>query len=138
LHLRRLGLYSIVVLLAQLLLGVAVNLWVTIGTPSPWSHISDGLLLAAHGIVAVAILVLTFRILAQAFEGTSRRDKVAAATAFVGVLGAFGCGVGFVSSGGASGLSFGMAVGWVVVLAADVLLAFPNADLSQVTRPSKR
>jgi hypothetical protein len=101
LYLRRLGLVSIVVLLAQLLLGMAVNLWVTIGTHSPWSHISHVALFAAHGIVAVAVLLLTFLILAKAFEKSSRRDKVAAAAAFV-------------SSEGASGFSFGMADGWVV------------------------
>jgi hypothetical protein len=124
LYLRRLGLVSIVVLLAQLLLGMAVNLWVTIGTHSPWSHISHVALFAAHGIVAVAVLLLTFLILAKAFEKSSRRDKVAAAAAFV-------------SSEGASGFSFGMADGWVVALAADVVWALPSADSSQATRPSE-
>jgi hypothetical protein len=135
LNLRRLGLLSIVVLLAQLLLGMAVNLWVTIGPHSPWSHISHVALFAAHGVVGVAVLLLTFVILAKAFEGSSRRDKAAAATAFVGVIGAFGCGVGFVSSGGASGFSFGMVVGWVVAVAADLFLALPSAGLSPVAEP---
>jgi hypothetical protein len=137
LYLRRLGLVSIVVLLAQLLLGVAVNLWVTIGSRSPWSHISHIALFAAHGIVGVSIVVLTFLILAKAFEESSRRDKAAAAAAFVGVIGAFGCGVGFVSSGGAAGFSFGMAVGWVVALAADVVLVLPGAESSQAASPAE-
>ena len=94
-YLRRLGLYSIVVLLAQLLLGIAVNLWVTIGPRNHWSHIGHVALFAAHGIVGVAVLLFTFLILAKAFEESSRRDKVAAAAAFVGVIGAFGCGIGF-------------------------------------------
>jgi hypothetical protein len=136
LYLRRLGLYSIVVLLAQLLLGMAVNLWVTIGPHNHWSHISHVALFAAHGIVGVAVLLFTFLILAKAFEESSRRDKVAAAAAFVGVIGAFGCGIGFVSSGGASGFSFGMAVGWVVALAADVFLVVPSANSAPATRSS--
>jgi hypothetical protein len=136
LHLRRLGLYSIVVLLAQLLLGMAVNLWVTIGPHNHWSHISHVALFAAHGIVGVAVLLLTFLILAKAFEESSRRDKVASSAAFVGVIGAFGCGIGFVSSGGASAFSFGMAVGWVVAVAADLFLLLPSAEPSQATRPS--
>jgi tellurite resistance protein TehA-like permease len=134
LHLRRLGLTSIVVLLAQSLLGMAVNLWVTIGPHSPWSHISHVALFAVHGIVGVALVLLTFLILAKAFEESSRRDKAAAATAFVGVIGAACCGVGFVSSGGASGFSFGMAVGWVVILAADLFLVLPATGTSRVTR----
>jgi hypothetical protein len=135
LNLRRLGLLSIVVLLAQLLLGVAVNLWVTIGPHNPWSHISRVALFAAHGIVGVAVLLVTFVILTKAFEESSRRDKASAAMAFVGVIGAFGCGVGFVSSGGASGFSFGMAVGWVVALCADLFLVLPSADSSPVRDP---
>jgi hypothetical protein len=137
LYLRRLGLVSILVLLAQLLLGMAVNLWVTIGSQRPWSHISHVALFAAHGIVGFAVLLLTFLVLAKAFEASSRRDKAATAAAFVGVIGAFCCGVGFVSSGGASGFSFGMAVGWVVALAADVLLVLPSSHSLQATPPSE-
>jgi tellurite resistance protein TehA-like permease len=131
-YLRRLGLASIVVLLVQLLLGVVVNLWVTIGSERPWSHIGHLALFVAHGIVAVAVLLLTFLTLAKAFEESSRREKALAAAAFVGVIGAAACGVGFVSSGGASGYSFGMAVGWVVAVAADLFLVLPSAGLAQV------
>jgi tellurite resistance protein TehA-like permease len=137
LHLRRLGFLSVVVLLAQLLLGMAVNLWVTIGPHSPWSHISHVALFAVHGVVGVALVLVTFLILAKAFEESSRRDKAAAATAFAGVVGAACCGVGFVSSGGGSGFSFGMAVGWVVTLAADLLLVLSAAGSTQVTPSSE-
>jgi tellurite resistance protein TehA-like permease len=137
LHLRRLGLVSIAVLLAQLLLGMAVNLWVTIGPHRPWSHISHVALFAVHGIVGVALVIFAFLTLAKAFEESSRRDKAAAATAFAGVIGAASCGVGFVSSGGASGFSFGMAVGWVVTLAADLFLVLPAAGAPGVAGSSE-
>jgi hypothetical protein len=138
LDLRRLGLLSIVVLIAQMLLGVAVNLWVTIGTDRPWTHIGHVALFAAHGLLGLAVLLLAFLVLAKGFEGSSRPEKASAATAFVGVVGALCCGVGFVSSGGAAGFSFGMAVGWAVALAANVWLVLSSADLSQLASPSSK
>jgi hypothetical protein len=134
LKLPRLGFLSIVVLLARLLFGMAVSLWVTIGAHGPWSHISDVALFAAHGVLGAALLLLAFLILAAAFEESSRRDKASAATAFGGVIGGLCCGIGFVTSGGASGFSFGMAVGWVVALSADRYLTLPRTASSNLVR----
>ncbi|HEY5274091.1 MAG TPA: hypothetical protein VIJ34_12750 [Acidimicrobiales bacterium] len=84
-NLRRVGVLSILVMLAQVLLGV--NLWVTIGPIRPWSHISHAALLVVHAAVGVALLLLAFLVLVKAFEEASRRDKVSAATAFAGAVG---------------------------------------------------
>jgi hypothetical protein len=60
LKLPRLGFLSIVVLLAQLLFGVAASLWVTIGADRPWSHISDVALFAAHGVLGALAFARPF------------------------------------------------------------------------------
>jgi hypothetical protein len=129
---RRLGLISVVVLVAQFVLGMAVNLWVSIGSVSPWSHISDIALFAVHAGLGVAVVVLAFVVLTKAFEEDSRRDRSCASLALLGILGAFGCGIGFVSSGGSAGYSFGMSIGWAVALLANVVLTLQSSDSEAV------
>lgn len=118
--LRRLGFISIIVLLAQFLLGIASNLWVTIGPRKPWTHIGNVGLLAVHGVLGVAIMLMAFVTLGKAFEGQSVKAKAWVLAALVGVIAALGCGVGFVATSGNAALSFGMALGWAVALFANV------------------
>lgn len=121
--LRRVGLASVIALLVQFVLGVAASLWVTIGTKAPWSHIGNVALFDIHGVIGVAIALMSFVVVGRAFEGGSRTTKTWAAVALFGVVAALGCGFGFVESGGASGYSFGMALGWALALFANVCLA---------------
>jgi len=121
--LRRVGLASVIALLVQFVLGVAASLWVTIGTKRPWSHIGNVALFGIHGVLGVAMALMSFVVVGLAFEEGSRPTKTWAAVALFGVLAALGCGFGFVESGGASGYSFGMALGWALALFANVCLA---------------
>ncbi len=121
--LKRIGFISVIVLLVQFLLGVATSLWVTIGTNMPWSHIGNVALFAVHAVLGAAIGLLTLMVIGRAFEVGPRPTRVWAVLSLLGVLAALGCGVGFVSSGGTPGYSFGMAFGWVLALFANVGIA---------------
>jgi len=126
--LRRVGLVSVMVLLVQFVLGVAANLWVTIDTERPWSHIGNLALFGAHAVIGVAIALLAFVVVGLAFEEGSRTTKTWAMVALFGVLAALGCGFAFVETGGQSGYSFGMALGWALALLANVCLALGPSD----------
>ena len=132
--LRRVGLVSVIALLVQFVLGVATSLWVTIGTPRPWSHIGNLALFGIHGVIGIAIALLSFAVVGLAFEEGSRTTKTWAAVALFGVFAALGCGFAFVETGGRSGYSFGMALGWALALLANVCLALgrsrPVTDIS--------
>jgi heme A synthase len=132
--LRRVGFASVIALLVQFVLGVAASLWVTLGTKEPWSHIGNVALFSIHGVIGVAIALMSFVVVGLAWEEGPRTTKTWAAVALFGVLAALGCGFGFVESGGASGYSFGMALGWALALFANVCLALgrlrPMTDIS--------
>jgi uncharacterized PurR-regulated membrane protein YhhQ (DUF165 family) len=121
-EIRRIGVISVVVLLAQFLLGIAVNLWVTIGSDEPWSHIGNVALFGAHALFGVVIVPLTFVVLTKAFQGTSVAQKVVAMMSFFGVVGAAACGVAFVSSAGDGAYSFGMSIGWTLAVLCNLYL----------------
>lgn len=120
--LRRMAMGVLIGLLAEFLLGFATNLWVQIATVDPWSHISDRGIFAAHAILGAAIAVMALVVLSRSVEA-SGRVRLWATVGLVGVVIALGCGVKFVSSGGAAGWSFGMGVAWTAAVFANVCLA---------------
>jgi hypothetical protein len=120
--LRRIGFALVVALLAEFLLGLGASLWVTIRPSSPWSHISDPALFGLHALLGAAIAVMSIVALSRSGDAPGAA-RLWASVGLAGVLVALLCGLEFVSSGGRSGWSFAMGLGWAVALLANVCLA---------------
>jgi hypothetical protein len=120
--LRRAGFALVLALLAEFVLGLAASLWVTIDRAKPWSHIGNGVLLAAHAIVGAAIAFMALLVLSRAAEAEAR-TRLWATVSLVAVFAALVCVFEFVSSGGASGWSFAMGLAWATALLANLRLA---------------
>ena len=78
-------------------------------------------LLGIYGVIGIAILLLSFAVVGLAVEQGTKTTKTWAIVSAFGVLVALG--FAFVETGGQSGYSFGMALGWALALFANVWLA---------------
>lgn len=85
--------------------------------------IGNAALLGIYGVIGIAILLLSFAVVGLAVEQGTKTTKTWAIVSAFGVLVALGCGIAFVETGGRSGYSFGMALGWALALFANVWLA---------------
>lgn len=119
---RRMAIGLLIGLLAEFVLGLATNLWVQIARVDPWSHISNRGIFAAHAVFGAALAVMAFVVLARSIEAPGR-VRLWATVGLVGIVVALGCGVKFVSSGGASGWSFGMGLAFTAAVFANLRLA---------------
>jgi len=119
---RRIGQVTVMVLLVQVALGVAASLWVTIGPGAPWSHLGNVAILVLHGALGVALLLMAPRcrwpgVRAAAWPSESLGNAVVAWR-----LGRAWLRHRLVATSGAAGYSFGMALGWVAAMFANVRL----------------
>jgi len=118
---RRMAMGVLIGLLAEFLLGLATNLGLRISRVHSWSHISNRGIFAAHAIFGAAIAVMALVILARSVE-SSGRVRLWATVGLVGIVVGLGCGVKFVSSGGAAGWSFAMGIAWTAAVVANLRL----------------
>ena len=103
-----------VLLIVQFGLGIAVNLYVTLPAHKPFfSTVSGSALLAAHVIVAVALLGASISALVRAIR--ARRVIVPTAVGLAAVLAAATAGASFASSQN-NGVSLAMALAAAVVM----------------------
>jgi hypothetical protein len=120
---RRVGLALVGALLVEFVLGLATNLWVSLGPPDhPWSHITHVALFGAHGVIGVAIGAMALVALGRSIDAPGA-VRLWALVGLVAVFVALACGLKFVDSTGANGWSFGMGVGWAIAVFANVRLA---------------
>jgi len=118
----RTGYVIVVGLLVEFVLGLATNLWVTVGHTQPWSHISDPALAGVHGLVGLALTMMAFVVVGRTHD-QSGAVRIWAIVSLVGMLVALFCGLEFISSGAKAGWSFGMGLAWAVALMANAALA---------------
>ncbi|MBW4031203.1 MAG: hypothetical protein HIU88_00890 [Acidobacteria bacterium] len=113
------GLTMIVVLLLQVVVGVANSLWLDVPkTGNAWAASAPLILLNAHLLLGTAITVLAVWLVVDAIRSRSRLWIVSSVIGLVGVLAALGGGSAFLSANGDPVSSFMMAIGCVVALAA--------------------
>lgn len=112
----------VIALLVQFVLGLAASLWVAIGRVKPWSHITNPVIFAVHGLLGVAITVMAFVVLGRA-QRNSGTVRLWASVAVAGTLVALICGLKFVSNGSGAVWSLCMGLGWAAALLANVSLA---------------
>lgn len=134
----RLQLFIGLILLAiEIVLGIAVNLFVKIPAADKGSSMftafgdaiaSGPVSLAIHAIVGTLIVLAAISILIRAISTRRGLQITMAVLGLLAVLGAWSAGTGFVGSG-ADGASFGMATSTAVAIAAyaTALFAVPAA-----------
>jgi hypothetical protein len=119
---RRMAMGLLIGLLAEFVLGLATNLWVQISQVEPWSHITNRGIFAAHAILGAALAVMAVVVLGRSVEAPGH-VRLWATVGLVGIIVAFGCGVEFVSGGGAAGWSFAMGLAFTAAVFAYLRLA---------------
>jgi hypothetical protein len=117
-RIRNLGAAMVVILLVQLLLGMANTFWLAVPeTGSGWSAAAPMGLLMAHTTLGAALLVLAVWIVVAALQGHDRNWLTASTVGIVGILVAAGGGTAFMGQTSNDDASFVMALGTAVALA---------------------
>lgn len=121
-RLRRLAVAMTLLLLAQFVAGMVVNLYVTI----PVSGNVTGraaVFLYAHMALAAALLVIALMLFGLAVAARRRSWLVASAIGLAGIALAITGGLSFLTSGGRPGDSFLMAMGFIIAISSYALAA---------------
>jgi hypothetical protein len=103
-RLRRASLTALVLLLGQYVLGMAVNIYVTVPKADhgagPGDQISNGpALLSAHIVMGLGLVVAAVGLVVGAVRARERGTIATSAVALLAIVGAAGSGTGFVSDG---------------------------------------
>lgn len=109
----------VLILLLQLLVGMANTFWLTVPeSGSGWSAAAPMGLLMAHLTLGVALLVLAVWILVMASRAHDRNWLTASAIGVLGVVIAAGAGTAFMGETSNDGASFLMVVGTALAIGA--------------------
>lgn len=130
-----LGVPLLGLLAVQFLLGMDLNLYVTLPTGSPGAILESNLVLLLHVAVAVLLLGLGANIVRVAIRAGVRRDVAVSLLGLASLAVAFAAGLWFAFGTGGNAASFAMSGGFVgAVLEAGYLLAtFPGAAAGDPT-----
>lgn len=116
--LRTLGAAMVLILLGELLLGMANTFWLQLpDSGSGWTAGSSSGLLGIHMILGVALVVLAIWIAIAAVRGRDRNWLHASIVGVVGIVLAFGSGLAFMGQTSNNVASFCMAVGCAIAIA---------------------
>ena len=129
--LRLLGAAMVVILLGELLLGMANAFWLQLpDSGSGWTAGSSSGLLGVHMILGVALVVLAVWIGVAAVRGGDRNWVHASIVGAVGILLAFGSGLAFMGQTSNNLASFCMALGCAIAIASYALGLYQIPDTS--------
>jgi hypothetical protein len=116
--LRSLGAVMVVILLGELLLGMANALWLQLpDSGSGWIAGSSSGLLGIHMLLGLALVVLAVWITVTAVRCRDRNWLTASIVGVVGILLAFGSGLAFMGQTSNDVASFCMALGCAIAIA---------------------
>jgi len=116
--LRSLGAAMVMILLGELLLGMANALWLQLpDSGSGWAAGSSSGLLGIHMLLGLALVVLAVWITVVAVRGRDRNWLTASIVGVVGILLAFGSGLAFMGQTSNDVASFCMALGCAIAVA---------------------
>jgi hypothetical protein len=116
--LRSLGAAMVMILLGELLLGMANALWLQLpDSGSGWIAGSSSGLLGIHMLLGLALVVLAVWITVVAVRGRDRNWLTASIVGVVGILLAFGSGLAFMGQTSNDVASFCMALGCAIAVA---------------------
>jgi hypothetical protein len=116
--LRTLGVAMVLILLGELLLGMANTFWLQLpDSGSGWIAGSSSGLLGIHMILGVALVALAVWIAVATVRGRDRNWLHASIVGVVGILLAFGSGLAFMGQTSNNVASFCMALGCAVAIA---------------------
>jgi hypothetical protein len=116
--LRSLGAAMVVILLGELMLGMANALWLQLpDSGSGWAAGSSSGLLGIHMLLGLALVVLAVWIAVAAVRGRDRTWLTASIVGVVGILLAFGSGLAFMGQTSNNVASFCMALGCALAIA---------------------
>ena len=116
--LRSLGAAMVMILLGELLLGMANALWLQLpDSGSGWIAGSSSGLLGIHMLLGLALVVLAVWITVVAVRGRDRNWLTASIVGVVGILLAFGSGLAFMGQTSNDVGSFCMALGCAIAVA---------------------
>jgi hypothetical protein len=116
--LRSLGAAMVVILLGELLLGLANTFWLRLpDSGSGWTAGSSSGLLGIHMILGVALVVLAVWIAVAAVRGRDRNWLTASVVGVVGIVLAIGSGLAFMGQTSNNVASFCMALGCALAIA---------------------
>ena len=117
-RLRSLGAAMVVILLGELLLGMANTFWLQLpDSGSGWTAGSSSGLLGIHMLLGLALVVLAVWIAVAAVRGRDRNWLHASIVGVVGILLAFGSGLAFMGQTSNNVASFCMALGCALAIA---------------------
>ena len=130
--LRLLGAAMVVILLGELLLGMANTFWLHLpDSGSGWTAGSSSGLLGIHMILGAALVALAVWIIVAAVRGRDRNWIIASSVGAVGILIAAGSGMAFMGHTENNLASFCMAVGCAVAIAGYALGLYGTAITSR-------
>ena len=116
--LRSLGAAMVIILLGELLLGMANALWLQLpDSGSGWIAGSSSGLLGIHMLLGLALVVLAVWITVVAVRGRDSNWLTASIVGVVGILLAFGSGLAFMGQTSNDVASFCMALGCAIAIA---------------------
>lgn len=129
--LRSLGAAMVVILLGELLLGLANTFWLQLpDSGSGWTAGASSGLLGFHMIMGAALVLLAVWICIVAIRSRDRNWLIASVVGVVGILLAFGAGLAFMGQTSNNVASFLMAIGCTVAIAGYVLGLYRLPDTS--------
>jgi hypothetical protein len=130
-QLRPLGAAMVVILLGELLLGMANAFWLQLpDSGSGWSAGSSSGLLGIHMLLGVALVVLAVWLAVAAIRSRDRNWVHASVVGVVGILLAFGSGLAFMGQTSNNLASFCMALGCAIAIAGYALGLYRIPDTS--------
>jgi hypothetical protein len=119
----------------ELLLGMALNLFVTVPTGSPVSVLLSSPILVLHVLLGVLLLGIAARAVVLSIRASDRGSLGASLLAFVSVVAAFLAGLSFVFYGQTSASSYAMTVGFTGAFLGAALILW-RGRATQSPRPT--
>ncbi len=132
-----LGIPLLALLAVQFLLGMSLNLFVTLPNGNAVAILDSSPTLLAHVAVAVLLLGLAANVVRTAARYGTRRDLLVAGLGLISGLVAFVAGLWFTFDGGSNAASFVMSAGFLgmVLEAAYLLRSHPAPEPSRAVGP---
>jgi hypothetical protein len=127
-RLRILGVPLLGLLAVEFLLGMALNLYITIPGGSPVSIVEADPILIGHIVVGVLLLGITSQVLGLGVKLQDRRAEVAGAIGLLSAVVASLGGMDFTFGGQNAAVSYVMSVGFTGVLFSAALLFLPRVS----------
>ncbi|MCI4345426.1 MAG: hypothetical protein L3K07_01530 [Thermoplasmata archaeon] len=125
-HVRTLGIPLLILLAAEFLLGMALNLFGSLPGGSALTVLESSPILVLHIILGVLLVGTSARVLALGRRLRDRRATASGALALLSSLLAFLAGMAFTFNGGSAAASYLMSVGFTGVLVGAALLLVPR------------